>query len=491
MGVPTCNRPEALERSLESYLCNFERYGRSVKITIADDSRSAAMRQKYRSVLQRFQADYPKLQFQYLGLEEKLRFAKRLIEDSGVPSEVIKFACFDSEQTGLGTFGANRNFLLMQHAGQMFVTVDDDTVCSIARAPGFESRIESAVEERFSSSHPCECWVYSDLDQLLGAYKAEQQDFLGLHESILGREVADACKELRGRHGAEVGAAAEHQWLAGEGRRVAVTFNGLAGDCATPSPTNYLLFVGKSLRRFVEDPAAYQKAILSRQIVRVADRFIITRRTTNTPGLFTGLDGREFLPPYVPVGRGEDLVYWNLLDQTLPTLAFGFLPWSLLHLPVDKRTFWPGEIGRSASGVSLDVFLSVLIRSWKGESTSSAETNLRKLGERLCEIGRLPPREFDRLALAEAQKEMKMFIAAMEAKLEEFRAANSHWRADQERFIETARHTAENHNISIPLDVLFGRSVDQARVLVQRLVLRIGELFYWWPQIVASAVRLG
>ena len=49
-------------------------------------------------------------------------------------ADVIEFALFDPEGCGM-TAGANRNALLLHSVGDMVLSVDDDTVCSVAESP--------------------------------------------------------------------------------------------------------------------------------------------------------------------------------------------------------------------------------------------------------------------------------------------------------------------------------------------------------------------
>src|SRR5437867_1252589 len=107
IAVPTCNRVKTLERCLASYIENNIEHSRSTQFIIADDSEQADVRNTCRELLRRLSRKYQR-HFWYSGLEEKLIFAKKLMQTSGAPPQLVKFALFDSSRLGLPTYGANR-----------------------------------------------------------------------------------------------------------------------------------------------------------------------------------------------------------------------------------------------------------------------------------------------------------------------------------------------------------------------------------------------
>src|SRR4030095_228402 len=97
---PTCDRVDLLKRSLASFIENCRRHARGAVFVVADDSRGADVRAACKSALKKMKREYGAAIW-YAGLEEKVRFAKRLIERGGIEPAVVKFALFDSERTGL------------------------------------------------------------------------------------------------------------------------------------------------------------------------------------------------------------------------------------------------------------------------------------------------------------------------------------------------------------------------------------------------------
>ena len=62
------------------------------------------------------------------------RYAARLAERAGVDPAIAAFALSDPLGAGFAC-GANRNALLLRHAGRPYLSLDDDMVCEMAAAP--------------------------------------------------------------------------------------------------------------------------------------------------------------------------------------------------------------------------------------------------------------------------------------------------------------------------------------------------------------------
>ena len=51
----------------------------------------------------------------------------------------------------------------------------------------------------------------------------------------------------------------------------------------------------------------------------------------------TGLDHRALLPPYLPAGRGEDILFGIMLQRLHPESAVWNEGWAIRHEPTDER----------------------------------------------------------------------------------------------------------------------------------------------------------
>src|SRR5688572_29145794 len=117
----------------------------------------------------------------YGGLDEKLVFANELMRYGDVPAEVVNFALFDVEKCGC-SIGANRNALLLHTAGNLLLSVDDDTLCRVGTASQTTNRI--AFESRLD---PRDMWFFPTRAAALDSVVKVQKDVLGIHEELLGK----------------------------------------------------------------------------------------------------------------------------------------------------------------------------------------------------------------------------------------------------------------------------------------------------------------
>lgn len=468
----TRDRVDGLRRGLSSYIENGRRFGRTNDFVVADDSPAPATRGAYRQALSALKAEHG-VEIFYGGLEEKIRFAKKLIDAQAAPPEVVRFALFDGERCGLVTIGANLNATLLHTAGDAILSIDDDTVCRVAPAPALDGRVGFAPARRLSPTHPCEVYTFPDRETALRAATYAEADVLALHEQFLGRDVRQLSAEAPG---------------AG---RVAVTLNGLLGDCGWGSPLYYLLLSGDSFERLVRSEAEYRQTCTSREMWRTVQRATITAATNNMMATFFGLDNRELLPPFIPVTRGADYIFGRTVSRCCEGLHFAHLPWSLLHLPLEARTFSRGEIVRSAAGVDVDALVAALIESCPpAVEEQDDRARLKRLGGQLAELGASPEGEFDEVARAAVRREMDALVVHLEEQLAARGRLPDYWAGDAQRCVAVLREARARQDVHVPLDLLYGRAPEEARRLTRRLVEMFGRLLYWWPELFETARRL-
>lgn len=483
VGFVTTNRLETLQRGLSGYIENSKRYGRENTFVIMDDSCSVGVRNDCRQMLKNLKAQYA-TDILYAGLEEKLLFLKRMIDTGDLPSEVAKFALFDTERTNLISVGANRNSLLLHTIGEVIVSADDDTECAIA-VHDMDAGLAFSSGRVFDSTHPCKFWAYPDREAVKRSLNFVETDFLSTHECVLGKRVG-SCITPGSRnsqidfHEANDGFLRR---LESTDDRVLVTCNGLAGDSGWNSPSNYLLFHGDSFKRLTRSEQDYQATCTRREVLRTVERITITDRAENLMTTFVGLDNRVLLPPFAPLCRGEDGLFGVTISQILKSSFVAHLPWIMLHTPA-ARSFWPGEITRSASGISFSFLLSLLVKSYEiGPGTVDSAQRMKKLGKYLEQSAQMPAPDFAEFLYSTTVPEVNAFISHLEEQLEREGCPTASWVHDVERFISIARQTFTRWESVVPLELTNGRSSVEALELTRCLVSKFGQLLHWWPDI--------
>jgi hypothetical protein len=203
---------------------------------------------------------------------------------------------------------------------------------------------------------------------------------------------------------------------------------------------------------------------------------------------FIGCDNRNLLPPFLPVKRGEDVLFGLTMWKCFENSVFGHLPWALLHAPVEPRKFWPGELFRSASGSDMAKLLIDCLQSFDGGANQrDGSEQLRALGQHLMTLGSLNLPEFAEFTRLQAKHTNSVFIALMEEYLQKYGESAAFWAADVKKYRDLVCQALMRPDYWIPLDLVSGRGLEETQALAQRLVYKFGQLLYWWPDMVEAA----
>ena len=140
LGVSTGgDRQSLLERAVRTFGENLRTYGRRANLLISENSGDPDCTERCRTALGAWSAAFPGLSFRFAGEREKQLLAARLSRAGACSLEVAEFALLDPLASGF-SLGANRNALLLQTAGEMLASLDDDAVCRLASSPEAPAR---------------------------------------------------------------------------------------------------------------------------------------------------------------------------------------------------------------------------------------------------------------------------------------------------------------------------------------------------------------
>ena len=476
VGFPTCDRIETLQRSVESCIEHCLSFERDNDFVVVDDSASPSTRSSYRRMLRTLRAKYG-VRIAYAGLEEKTEYVNRMIEVGNLPANVVSFACVGDKQYGMTTVGANRNALLLHTTGDLIFSIDDDTVCRVARSPGMQEGVAFSSEV-----DPLEVWFYQNRETALRSVCYVEQDILALHERWLGKDPLSSvfsrdqdCEVSWNR--------AEPSLLRSletEPGRVIITSNGTVGDCAWDDPYYSLFLQGGNFARLTNSKEEYQSARAGREVAQAASRITITEESNPVFAMCIGLDNRGLLPPFMPVGRAEEVIFGAIASRCLGTVYAGHLPWVIPHLPADQRSFRKQHVFSIGPGT----FVSSRLNSVNKMPTQSSDEQLRRLGRDLEEVGRLPQAPFEQIARSAVWQNMSSLTSELEERLQNSeRSYPALWARDVRAFIELARREALT-----PINRMY--ELEGGREPTQVLVSRFGQVLQWWPAMVDTARSL-
>jgi hypothetical protein len=474
VAFPTADRVAPFREALESYAANFRDNGRSPSLLVADDSRGLSVQHEYRTITRQCCADQ---NIRYIGRHERRLYAASLAK-KGIDPLVSQFAILgEFGGQALRTLGANRNSILLDTAGEHVFLVDDDTLCRCVMHP--DSRAELALA---SHEYPRDAFFFSDRRALLQAMEWRTCDLLGLHERMLGRDIADLVAE-RPVHCADLDQACNHLlWSIEEGGgTVDVTLGGLAGDAGAATAIRFLT-APRIVKRLLESESLFRTAFDSREVLEVVPvetvtHFAMCQATT------AGLANRRTLPPFLPIGRNSDGVFGVLLALTGRNSFFGHVPVAIFHNAETGRTYDALPPFRCAE---LVISLAAHVTSFRG---AGAEASLRMLGSQFQEVANLRDAEFWHVLFEAVSAGAATHVRSIESVFRTLGDPPQYWK---DKVIEVHREMARQilRNDCIPAELRREASADEARQLTREFVRLFGVFLAAWPDMLAAAREL-
>ena len=477
MGVPTSERVEALQKGLPSYIENCQHFGRTCNFVVMDDSVHSQTRSAYRRMLQSLQSRYG-VSIAYAGLEEKMAFARRLSEVGHLPLESVIFACVGDKRYGITTVGANRNALLLHTIGECIFSADDDTLCRIAAVPGAQTQSVS-----FSSKgSPIETWFFPSREDLLRSVHFVEQDILALHEQWLGRNPRMSVIQAEQRYEIEFDQVEPRflQRLARGQGKVILTMNGAVGDCRWDNPHHYLFLRGDTFKRLTYSEQNYHSARATREVLQAVKQVTVTESAGPLFATYIGLDNREFLPPFMPLGRAEDIAFGMILTKCFEAAYAVQLPCALYHAPPEARFFSEQHM----FSVGFNTWVASCIGLFEPGFAHSPSERLCKLGRHLEELGRLPKATFEEFVREHTWRTMSSLISELEERLQNREdPLPAFWLQDARALIARARESA-----LVPITDLY--TLRGGTEALQHLLIQFGKMLEYWPTMLEVARQM-
>lgn len=474
IGFPTCGRVATLQRGITSFLEHCRRFGRANDIVVVDDSPDSGTQRAYREMLVRLQSEYG-VACAYAGPAEKQAFAERLASSADLPVDVVQFVCVGSPEYGVTTVGANRNALLLHTIGEIIFSADDDIVCRPAAAPDRQPGLRL-----HSQRNPLDVWVFPNREAAGAAVEPADDDILALHEQWIGADIGSCLAQS-----ADQPLAIDEsdprflRRLSQRSGRIGLTLNGTLGDCSWDNPHFFLFQRATTFQRLTHSEQAYEAARASREMVQAVTQVTLAEHADPMFAMCMGLDNRELLPPFTPLGRAEDVGFGALLSRCFDRTHALHLPWTLLHAPTDARGFSAQAMFSLGPGN----LIPSLVNQFDPGFAQSPVDRLNKLGRHIEELGRLPQHSFAEFMRLHVMENMSALIAALEERLHAREAPPAFWVQHARSVIALARE----HAVA-PVEQLY--TLPGGHEVMQRLLLRYGQALQWWPAIVEAARKL-
>jgi hypothetical protein len=280
LAIPTKNRTAAFSRCLGSLRDNAEKYNRDIEFLVVDDSDDGSNRGNQQVL------DALGVPFRYYDRKAVSDYAVHLSSRAECPLSLTQFLFKKTP----AAHGAVRNFLTLMSANNPFIMIDDDMVCKFAHTP-HSDEIEYVLAPNVVYPTPS---IIPPVDET----QLVDDDFIGKHEMLLDK--------------------------------VPLTVGGSVGDSGVTH--SYMFFRSPTLlEQVVLSPETMLPALHTRQLLRSTTRPKIVKWSCCV-GMSFGLDPAHPFPPFLPVGRSEDVLFGGMLQNCYGGLS-GYCNYSMWHSP--------------------------------------------------------------------------------------------------------------------------------------------------------------
>jgi hypothetical protein len=483
LGIVTADRPQALERCVASYIGHLQRYERSPRILIVDDSRRSANAKAAKQIAEKARGAYRGV-IQYVGAREKAA-ARRILARAGVPTETIDFG-LPARGHGFAP-GANRNHLLLATAGDLFLTADDDTICRTWRPA-------DADEEIAFVGHvdPRRFAFFTTRHQALNAAEWADIDLFAAHEAMLGRSLTDVAAARVAT--ADVTSACEHIVVGLESQdaayQIRMSSSGVVGDGAMYSPYR-LLFSPTTTRLWTTiDQATFNCALTRRETLRSVARATVTHQSAAMM-YSAGIDNRTLTPPFIPIGANEDGLFGVMLRLIAPLTFLAHVPVGVVH----DSARGPRYDGPTMPCVSQTRMAELIVALLHGRSSSATQatsrTRLRRLGQHLIALSAMQLDDFAARATATSLELWQREHAGLDAAIARMPDLPSFWLHELGNYRRRLLANVSAPAFFVPIEVKRRDSARSGLRRTQAYLGNLGRLIDAWPEIWSMARREG
>jgi hypothetical protein len=280
------------------------------------------------------------------------------------------------------TYGLARNLALLLSVNYRALILDDDILPHALKPP------LPTKELTFDTPNSREAIFYASREDMeKHAVMADDSPFAAMLKSLgqsLGQVLSanlngpNALKGVDGRLTTQFGAAS----------RVHLSQCGTWGDPGTVD-SGWVFFQPKSSIKRLLDSDSEPKKRLGARATWIGYRGA-TIGAYGTLSQLTGLNHGALLPPYLPAGRGEDMLFAIMLQRLHPESAVFNEGWAVPHHPVEDRST-EGQLLPVSASASIGTLIDWLGRPPRDEAGSSPEKRLLTLADEISRLSEMAP----------------------------------------------------------------------------------------------------
>lgn len=404
--ILTCDRPAALHRLLSAL--SDQRLPAAVEsLWVIDDSRDPDNRNKNAEAIAELSGGLG-CAVHHFDSEKRTSFVSALRAALPQHTESIDWLLARAHWGDQPTYGIARNFALLLSVGQRALVLDDDIIPDAITPPvAGRGLIFGVANER-------EACFYASREALLQHTLRMTESPLAIMEHSLGAVLATLLPRHLTQHsdlaGLDGNLFSEHDGNS----RALVSQCGSWGDPGTGHAGWTIHLNEASIKRLLETGQDIE-AILGSRTGWLGYRGPVLSHYATLSQL-TGIDHRTLLPPYLPAGRGEDILFGIMLQRLHPESVVFNEGWAIHHAPVEQR------VARGALA-PLSVKLGTsLLGNWLGREPADqwglpVARRLTGLAEQLSRLADMTPEALTALIHQELVSQRSVLLSRCFAQL--------------------------------------------------------------------------
>ena len=379
--ILTCDRPEALKRLLNAIQQQVLPQQVEALFVIDDSRHSANSASNARTI----ESARPSIQIptHHINLGARTALISHLKDNLPKDShDSVDFFLARSYWGTTPTYGLARNLALLLSVNYRALVMDDD-ILPQALTPPLPTKDLS-----FDTPNGREAVFYkSAQDMQQHALVADFSPLTAMLQS-LGQPLnqllsakligANALKGLDGRLTTSFDGAS----------RVHLSQCGTWGDPGT-ADSGWIFFQTEASIKQLLDNTSEPEDLLAERANWLGYRGT-TISSYGTMSQLTGLNHCALLPPYLPAGRGEDILFGVMLQRLHPESAVSNEGWAVPHLPIENRA-GRNQLTPLSVSASIASLIDWLGRPPRDEAGISPETRLDMLADEISRLSEMSP----------------------------------------------------------------------------------------------------
>ncbi len=485
---PTKRNREVLAVSITSAKEMLNSCGRKTEFLVCDDDHESSRIPAMLSHMQE-SGDALGVSCAYIGKKEKKRFLTTLSKHeklSGIPEEVLQFLFFGSDAVP-GSYGGNRNAVLLAARGKCFISTDDDTVFLYSGRGGRSRGIEFTRNETLNSLQ-----FFRNENEWEDTAGHRRIDILTEYEEILSHSPSEIA--LAASSGADNGLFLDNistemlQVLMNDPqRRVRLCMSGISGDSGLRGPDIIFNLPAAQRESLLKDPAMLDSAASNRLVLRSADR-----PTISLDGVFMttqfAADNTGFLPPFFPCGRGEDTVFASLHSLCSGGALQAYLSYGVKHRPSELRTY--SEDALCSFDTRCCDFVARIIHYYRSRQSKNLgrernpSENLRGLARFLIDRCSKNDEHFAAFLTTVNTEYLSQYIKKLEEDFSAVPGPPEFFSRLFNSYRSSLREYLCSGSAAIPSDIQL--PVEQRQQCFKQLLAAFGHILYRWPSILEA-----